>query len=318
MSEGELVRLQQAIEDQGHAWRAGPTPLSALPLEVQQRHLGLRLEREEMARLAELVAQPALRAAEYPPAWDWRDVQGIDWTTPVRDQRACGSCVAFGTVGVMEIMLKRRQGDPSLNPDLSEAHLFFCGCGQCCDRGWWPTYALNYAQTSGVPDEGCFPYADRNQPCSTTCDDWQDRAVRVLAWQEVADVGARKEWLASRGPMVGCMAVYRDFYSYTSGVYRHTTGELAGYHAVAVVGYVETEGAWICKNSWGTGWGEGGWFKLGYGECGIDTEFAMYGVEAVSPPAPVPEPGPDPDPSPGPQPSGCDPLMRLVAALRGP
>jgi hypothetical protein len=116
--------------------------------------------------------------------------------------------------------------------------------------------------------------------------------------------------------MIGCMAIYQDFFSYTSGVYRHTLGTLSGYHAVCVVGYSEAEEAWICKNSWGTDWGESGWFKIGYGECGMDTQFAMYGVEDVIPPSPDPDPGPDPDPDPGPEPGGCSVWARFKSAVR--
>jgi len=91
------------------------------------------------------------------------------------------------------------------------------------------------------------------------------------------------------------MAVYRDFFNYKSGVYRHTSGTLAGYHAVCVVGYSERDQCWIVKNSWGPGWGDAGWFKIGYGECEMDTKFAMYGVEDVTPPSPGPGPEPQPD-----------------------
>jgi C1A family cysteine protease len=313
MSQDELSSLQQTIHDRGLAWRAGPTSLSTLPPEDQERRLGLRLEPEEMARIATMMDEEPLRAAEFPPGWDWRDVAGADWTTPVRDQEGCGSCVAFGVVAVLEAMLKRHHGDAELQPDLSEAHLFYCGCGDCCTRGWWPTYALDFAQDNGVADEACFPYQDRDLPCSAACSDWRSRAVKVVDWQEVIDGGARKEWLSTRGPMVGCLAVYRDFYSYTSGVYRRTSDDLAGYHAVCVVGYVEDEQAWICKNSWGSDWGDRGWFKIGYGECDMDTRFAMYGVGAVTPPSPTPGPQPEPEPTPG----GCNLLAQIFAALRG-
>jgi C1A family cysteine protease len=312
MSQEELLGLQRAIQDQGGGWTAGPTSLSGLPPAEQERRLGLRLEPQEVARIAAMMAEPSPRAAEHPSAWDWRDVAGTDWTTLIRDQQACGACVAFGAVGVLEVMLKRYYQDASLQPDLSEAHLFFCGCGDCCDRGWWPTYALDYACSSGVPDEACFPYQDQNLPCAQSCADWQSRAIKVTGWQEVVDMAARKEWLVTTGPVVGCMAVYRDFFSYKSGVYRHTTGDLAGYHAICVVGYAEADQAWICKNSWGQGWGESGWFKIGYGECGIDTQFAMYGVEAVTPPSPGPEPEPEPQPVPG-----CNLWSRVISAWRG-
>jgi C1A family cysteine protease len=312
MSEDELLDLQREIRDQGHTWEAGPTPLSAMPAEQQARRLGLRLIPEEMERIKAEMAVRALREVEFPGAWDWRDVDGADWTTPIRDQGACGSCVAFGTMAVLEAMLKRYHDDAGLQPDLSEAHLFFCGCGACCNEGWWPSYALDYAQQGGVPDEACFPYQDHDLDCSDSCSDWLSRAISVVSWSEVLDVAARKEWLATKGPMIGCMAVYQDFFSYVGGIYRHTSGSLAGYHAIGVVGYSEAESCWICKNSWNTDWGDSGWFKIGYGECGMDTEFAMYGVEAVKP-----GPGPNPPPPPTPPEPGCNLWARFVEWLRG-
>jgi C1A family cysteine protease len=312
MSQDEMMDLQRSIQEQGYTWEAGSTSLTELPREQQERRLGLRLVPEEMERIAAEMAKEAVRAAEHPSGWDWRDVEGVDWTTAIRDQQGCGSCVAFGTVAVLEAMLKRHEDDGVLAPNLSEAHLFFCGCGDCCDKGWWPSYALDYAQGSGVPDEECFPYQDHDMPCGNTCDDWQARATKVVSWSEVVDVGARKEWLATKGPMIGCMEVYRDFFSYKNGVYRHTSGSLSGYHAIAVVGYSESEQCWICKNSWGVDWGDGGWFKMGYGECGMDSRFAMYGVEAVSPPGPTPPPPPPP-----PKPNGCDPVAAIRRAFGG-
>ncbi|MFC2015378.1 C1 family peptidase [Chloroflexota bacterium] len=313
--EERITDLQQAIDGQGHTWKAGPTSLSELSREEQARRLGLRLDPSEVAKVVSQMAEAAPRTGQFPIGWDWRDVDGTDWTTPVRDQQGCGSCVAFGTVAVLESMLKRHQNDANLQVDLSEAYLFFCGCGDCCDVGWWPTDALDFAQSTGVPDEACFPYRDQDTPCSNACQDWQGRAIRVVGWRELADVTGRKEWLSSTGPVVGCMAVYRDFFSYVGGVYRHSSGSLSGYHAVGVVGYSEEEQAWICKNSWGSNWGEAGWFKIGYGECGIDTQFAMYAVEAVTP-SPSPPPPPPPPPPPDPEP-GCNVAARLLNALRG-
>ena len=46
-----------------------------------------------------------------------------------------------------------------------------------------------------------------------------------------------------------------------------------GGHIVAVVGYDDAEQYWICKNSWGSEWGENGYFKIKYGECKIDSPF---------------------------------------------
>ena len=83
--------------------------------------------------------------------------------------------------------------------------------------------------------------------------------------------------------------VYDDFMMYKSGVYHHTgalKSQLASgsfdpfeltNHAVLLVGYgtdVATgEKYWTIKNSWGTGWGEGGYFRIrrGVDECAVES-----------------------------------------------
>ena len=59
---------------------------------------------------------------DLPSTWDWRDVNGEDWTTPIRDQNqdACGSCWAFGALGGLESNYKIWMNDLSLDIDLSE------------------------------------------------------------------------------------------------------------------------------------------------------------------------------------------------------
>jgi hypothetical protein len=49
-------------------------------------------------------------------------------------------------------------------------------------------------------------------------------------------------------------------------------------HGVVIAGYNDAGGYWIVKNSWGTSWdtrAPGGYFKVGYGECGIE-QYAVY------------------------------------------
>jgi C1A family cysteine protease len=320
--EEELSQLRQAIQDLGYAWQAGVTALSNLSAEQRQRRLGLRPEFAAMQQFAATLAERPAPRAKYPAAWDWRRVDGADWTTPVYDQGECAACIAFSIVAVMETMLKRARRDARLQPNLSEAHLFFTGCEGGCAKGWSPSEGLEHARAHGVADEACFPYQDRDLPGSAVCADWHSRAVKVARWQEVADVSARKAWLAGKGPMLACLGVYDDLFHYTGGVYRHTQGKLLGYHAVCVTGYSEAEKAWTGKNSWGPEWGEAGWFRIGYGEAGIDTDFAMYGIEGVVAPAkvvvqpaPAVEPGPVlPVPEAG---AGCNALARAMGRLRG-
>lgn len=70
-------------------------------------------------------------------------------------------------------------------------------------------------------------------------------------------------------------------FAYHSGVYHHVSGTSVGGHCVCCVGYDDHDKFWICKNSWGPSWGDGGFFKIGYGEVGIDAQ--MWAVEGVIP-----------------------------------
>jgi hypothetical protein len=55
-----------------------------------------------------------------------------------------------------------------------------------------------------------------------------------------------------------------------------------------IVGYDDVEGCWIVKNSWGTGWGEQGWFRIAYGDSsGIDSMQVIYGQMAGSVPGTI-------------------------------
>ena len=77
----------------------------------------------------------------------------------------------------------------------------------------------------------------------------------------------------TNGPMETGFDVYNDFFSYSSGIYQHVSGLYAGGHAVKIIGWGNEAGVdyWICANSWGTGWGEQGFFRIRMGECNIDT-----------------------------------------------
>ncbi len=255
-------------------WISGETSISQLSVAERRGLLGVPaavIEWEQAQAASNQVIVNRVNA--YPPAKDWRNVNGQDWTTPIRSQGGCGSCVAFATAGAIESRLKIANNNSGLNPDLSEAHLFFCNGRQCNlgepNYGWSPNAALDFARDTGIVDEPCYPYTDHNQSCNL-CTDWSNRVTRISSWTGTSDDGAMKQALADHGPFEAMMTVYQDFYSYSGGIYRHTWGGMEGGHAVTVVGYDESGGYWIVKNSWGTNWGENGWFRIAYGECGID------------------------------------------------
>jgi C1A family cysteine protease len=280
----DLTRLAADVREANLNWEPGETSLTALSAAQQKRRLGLDVPAGEPERIEEQLA--AYRAAGADAAvadrHDWRSVGGKDYTTGIKDQGACGSCVAFATVATIETQARIERERTDWPLDLSEADLFFCGAGRQCATGWWPADALEYAMGSGIADEACFPYGDSDRDCAV-CADKAERMLRIGAGPEIVAIPDRKRHLSEEGPLIACFAVYSDFMNYRSGVYARTASStLRGYHAVCCVGYSDDEGCWICKNSWGEDWGESGYFRIAYGQCEIDTRFAMYGAVQVT------------------------------------
>ncbi|MBL8895776.1 MAG: hypothetical protein JNJ53_14330 [Rhizobiales bacterium] len=282
----QVQAVETAIKKYDAGWQAQPNFLTALSRDQRALYLGYvpgpgeaSLEQAEQTAKANLAAAKA-PAAGAPAAFDLRDVGGKNYITPIKNQASCGSCVAFGSVSTVEGTVRFKRDQPDLAIDLSEAHLFYCHArnqGRRCNNGWWVPPALDAIKSIGVSDEACYPYTAGDQACSNLCTDWQNRVFKITAWTEIASPAAMKEWLSSNGPLAACFSVYDDFFAYKSGVYRHVQGNLAGGHCVCCVGYDDAAQAWICKNSWDTGWGDKGFFKIAYGECGIDAR--MWGVE---------------------------------------
>lgn len=287
----DLAELQANIARLGLRWQAGET-IHAGHSELQaQSRLGAvppegvtMQEREERSRAALRPGGPAPTGA--PATWDWRDVGGANYVTPVEDQGGCGSCVAFGTIAAFETQVEIAFHGPNLGVDLSEAHLWFCygpshGAGACPDGGWWPDSSFP-GLYSGIVPSACFPYTAADQPCNL-CPTWNVQLTRISSYLTLTDPAAMKAFIAQTGPMTACFTVYEDFYyHYTGGVYEYnaqTSGAIVGGHCICIVGYSDIGQYWIAKNSWGSGWGESGYFRIGYGDCGIDSE--MWGINGT-------------------------------------
>jgi hypothetical protein len=128
----------------------------------------------------------------------------------------------------------------------------------------------------------CFPYTAANQPCNL-CGSWNTQLTQISSWLSLTSQANMKAFIAQTGPMSACFTVYEDFYyHYSGGVYEYnaaTSGNAVGGHCVCIVGYSDAGQYWICKNSWGPAWGESGYFRIGYGNCGIDAE--MWGINGT-------------------------------------
>jgi len=287
MEKKEIFKQLKDDKEAGRIqWIPAETKISQLPEEDLQRLCGLVLKETDKKNIQKaenmidsFKSIKAVSQYAVPTKWRWNDVGCENWITPIRDQGSCGSCVAFGTLGALESVLKiKHYNNSNTIIDLSEAHLFFCG-GGTCSQGWHMSDALDYIKVNGVPPESCFPY-NINRRCSDTCSNWRNLVgpTKGINWTLVSNnITQMQENLVRYGPQVAAMAVYRDFYYYAGGVYIRTSSDLRGYHCICAIGYDDEEECWICKNSWGTDWGMAGFFKIGYYECGI-IGFGFYNI----------------------------------------
>jgi putative hemolysin len=236
-----------------------------------------------------------------PSSFDWRNHDGQNWMTAVKNQGSCGSCWAFSAVGVVEAMYNIGTNNPNLDLDLSEEYLVSdCLSGHTCCGGWMST-ALTFVRDTGIPDEACLRYVDGSSctcsggicnsnctyrtggrcsdaTCSARCSDWQSRLRTIDAVGGVYPSQSQiKQSVVDNGPITVAMGILKSGDYWDGDIYR-CTDDTSVNHGVVIVGYNDAGGSggyWIVKNSWGSGWNGNGYFKVGYGECAIE-QYAVY------------------------------------------
>lgn len=265
-SVGKSINSRQA------SWEAEDNEISRLPISVFKAMLGSTPSLGNPSDVAAASTKAlSVPAPTLPSSHDWRDVAGDRRVTDIRNQGPCMSCVAFAVVAAMEAAACIAKGVYE-EIDLSEADLFF-GCGATCQSGMLIQSALVRAQTIGVSWEKDFPYNPVDVAHKTV-----PAAYRIQGWHLLMSQSQRKQAICEDGPIVAQMQVFEDLPYYKSGVYEHVDGQLLGLHAVCVVGYDDSAGCWIVKNSWGPKWGEQGYLRIKYGQCCIDDASPSYGL----------------------------------------
>jgi len=80
--------------------------------------------------------------------------------------------------------------------------------------------------------------------------------------------------IGTRGPIACVICVTPDFENYSGGIFKDTTGCITQDHSISIAGYGTEDGEdyWIGRNSWGTYWGEKGWFRLARGDNNLGIE----------------------------------------------
>jgi len=100
------------------------------------------------------------------------------------------------------------------------------------------------------------------------------RVYGVEEYGEVKGEEAMKQEIYQRGPIACGVAVPQALDDYTGGIYCDDTGDMEIVHDISVVGYGEEDGQkyWLVRNSWGTHWGEDGFFRVCRGTNNINIE----------------------------------------------
>jgi C1A family cysteine protease len=268
-SPDELIKIKEKIKEKNAKWQAGKTSVSDLSQEEKEKRANL-LKGPILS-----IEAPSQTAVVLPVAFNWRNNNG-NYVTPVKNQGSCGSCWDFAATATAESATLIGNLTPyTQNPlDLSEQVVLSCsGAGSC--GGGWTSGAGNFLIKTGTPLESCYPYTATNGACTSACANWQNAAYKIGAQTPISsDVTAIKNALVTYGPVAVTFTVYNDFYYYVSGVYTYTSGSYIGGHAVSVVGYDDVTQSFLVKNSWGTGWGEQGFFRIAYSEVNGPTSFA--------------------------------------------
>ena len=217
---------------------------------------------------------------DLPTNFSWRDLGGI---TSVKDQGSCGSCWAFAATGEMEAFIKIYTG---ITTDLSEQQSVSCnpygaGCG-----GGWASASYYVFQNNGAVMENCAPYVGLDPPSAPcTQSDFLTYGT-ITGWHHISnDVNQIKAAL-QYGPVCTAIDAGPAFEAYGSGCY-----DVPGYgtnHLVLIVGYddrsCDNNGAWLIKNSWGPGFGDGGYITVQYGAGSVGTSVTQldFAVPPVS------------------------------------
>ena len=296
----ELEELQERLREAGARWTAGETSLTHLSQEEFTQMLGFKVYKDRVRKPAVSKKSKYSLLYNLPSSFDWRDLNGGNWITPIKNQQLCGGCYSFATLGTLETLIKLDQDDPDFDVDLSEQYLI--SCGPSGDRGGYDyggclgnytDYTCDFLVSAGAPDESCFTYNNGQQTgsepsCNDACSDVVARVYTISSYTFIASGGI---WyvpsvediklVVVNKPVPCGFYVYGDFQNYVSGVYEPLSSQtVLGGHMVYIVGYDDSQSCWIVKNSWGTGWGESGFFRISYNQTS-ESSLTLFGMDAV-------------------------------------
>lgn len=163
--------------------------------------------------------------------------------------------------------------------------------------------ALGWVADNGLYTEECLKYKSDMFLCSTECDAGSKDQFEVYNKFEAVvyenDTAQVEELIKEfqTGPVYMSLPVHKDFMVYKNGVYRvDEEEEILGTHAVKCLGWgpnvgepdYDPEGEfthnhhWYCANTWGTHWGQKGYFQIAMDQkIGYNAGYNWWNPEKI-------------------------------------
>lgn len=253
-----------------------------------------------------------LEAVTLPSQWIWNDANGSNLLTNIKNQHIpqyCGSCWAQGSTSAIADRFNILNKGVSATPVGLDAQVIVnCQAGGSCDGGN-PGLVYRYARENGIPHSSCEQYTAYNlvdrmctdidvcRDCSyppakegedplSHCYAVDYTKYYVSEYYKIKGEDKMKAELAANGPIscgVHATDAWEQNYYYINegeGDYIYSEKVLFPMinHEISVIGYGKDantgEQYWIGRNSWGTYWGDYGFFymKMGGDNLGIEND----------------------------------------------
>lgn len=285
--------------------RGNPSGRTREGLAPGRRKSGCRVSTAAFANREEVVTSPRPHEvmdvrADLPVRFFWGDVDGVNYLTETKNQHIptyCGSCWAHATSSALSdrIALARNGRFPEI--DLSPQVLVDCvtGNGTRGCNGGDPTAAYAWIAENGLTDETCQNYLAKDGACDAfhvcqTCDPPfgesrgcyavtppTNRVYGIEAHGVVRGEEGMLREIFANGPIACGVCVTDAFEAYEGGIFSDATGCVDQDHEISIAGFGTTSDGvkyWIGRNSWGSYWGEAGWFRIVRGENALGVEDA--------------------------------------------
>merc|ERR1712139_412706 len=247
-----FVKEMAAANDVDDGVEYGVTFFADLTEDEAQQYYGLKN--------GSSMADGEIQEAPKEDALQWGPSSSRNWKSKynsAKQKSTCGSCWAFTTVGVVEGMAAIVKGG---RWSFSEQEVLDCSGSSNNCRGGWYNEALNYIKSRNHLSGSSYRYQNRRGSCRyrNYSNALPFRITGV--YQSRGDSGLATA--LNYGP-VGVAVDWRNINirGYWNGIWRDTNCNGWPTHAITAVGY--TSSYWEIRNSWGSGWGNRGYFKLG-------------------------------------------------------